>query len=77
MSLPLFANFITVAVLSALFIYSFIKVPIKCDQNDCNGLASIEVSPEVEGTFLRHILVKGHRCDKCDHLIKMPKGSRR
>lgn len=77
MSLSLVAASLAVGILSALFIYSFIKMPIKCDQANCNGLASIEVSPEVANSFLRHIMVRGHRCNKCGHLIEMPKGTRR
>ena len=71
--ISIFLAFIIIATLSALFVYSFVKLPMKCDQSDCDGISKIEVAPEVQESFLRHILVKGHRCNKCNHLIKMPK----
>jgi hypothetical protein len=75
--ISVFLAFFVIAVLSVIFICSFVKMPMKCDQVDCNGIATVEVSPEIKDSFLRHILVKGHCCGKCSHLIEMPKGSRR
>lgn len=76
-SIPMFLAFLIIGALSMLFIFSFTKTPMKCDQFNCDGIAVIEVSPEAETSFLKHILVQGHRCSKCNHLIKMPKGKRR
>jgi hypothetical protein len=74
--LSFFLAFLIIGVLSVAFIFSFIKIPMKCDQLNCVGIANIEVSEEVKDTFLRHIIVKGHRCNNCNHLIELPKGPR-
>lgn len=55
----------------------FQKVSFMCDQKGCAGTAELEINSNLHDKWYRHFLISGHRCNQCQHFIKMPKGQRR
>lgn len=53
----------------------FLKVPFKCDQKGCNGMARLVTYSAFDEKWFRHLFVTGHRCDTCKHFIRLPKTS--
>ncbi len=65
-----------VVISIAIPIRLFLVVPIRCDQNGCGGVAHLEAQKGVDNKLLKLLLLTGHRCRKCNHLIKFPQRNR-
>jgi len=72
--LPLIFGFLLLPII-VVPMCLFQKVPMKCDQAECKGVAKLECGEIAKGKWYRHLLLSGHRCDKCEHLIPMPKNN--
>ncbi len=72
-----FVQFLLVAPAIALIFVFLQKMPMRCDQDACEGVCMPEYSASIQNVVLTHLLIKGHRCSRCGHLIKIPKGRRR
>ncbi|HDZ9234297.1 TPA: hypothetical protein RUZ15_003442 [Vibrio cholerae] len=59
-----------VVIFTAIPIRLFLMIPIKCDQNGCEGVAHLEAHKGVDNKLLKLILLTGHRCSECNNLIK-------
>lgn len=54
---------------------TFQLIPKKCDQDNCDGLAKFYANPDHKNWLLKRFKFKGHKCEKCGHIIEPPKGS--
>ncbi len=70
---PLFLSFLIATTISITMAVFLQKIPMKCDQDECNGIAALEYKPEINNKILKQLLIKGHKCNTCGHLIKPPK----
>jgi len=77
LGLPVFGIFITSIVVIFLPTFQFIKRPMRCDQVDCIGAAHIQRTPLENTRWYSLYLSKGHVCDTCNHLIRLPREVRR
>ncbi|CAA0099484.1 Uncharacterised protein [BD1-7 clade bacterium] len=71
--IPMFVSFILGIPTIFIPVCLFLKVPFKCDQKNCNGAAILQINREFAGKWYRHFLVSGHRCNTCNHFIKLPR----
>ncbi|AGH81643.1 hypothetical protein PCNPT3_08525 [Psychromonas sp. CNPT3] len=71
--LPLFVGFFIDIPLIFIPLILFLKIPFRCDQKGCKGVAKLEIHEELLDKWYRYFLMSGHRCNKCDHFIKLPR----
>ena len=71
--IPMFISFFIGIPIIFIPMSLFLKVPFMCDQKGCKGSAKIEINDNFVGKWYRHFLASGHRCNKCNHFIKLPK----
>ncbi|WP_138552923.1 hypothetical protein [Pseudoalteromonas rubra] len=75
--IPGMAGFILIKVILPVLLcvvlrYLFFKsVSVSCDKPTCNGKGVLESETElVDNPVIRAVMIKGHRCTKCQHLIQ-------
>jgi hypothetical protein len=76
LDLPLFVGFLLCIPTVYVPLVVFLKVPFICDQKGCNGSAQLLINEHFREKWYRHFLLSGHKCNKCNHFIKLPKTSR-
>ena len=73
---PMFVIFLSAIPLVLFPLFQFIKLPMKCDQSGCNGTASICLSTQEFKRWYSLYLTRGHVCETCGHLIKLPRNTK-
>jgi hypothetical protein len=72
---PLFVGFLLGIPIIYIPLVMFLKVPFICDQKGCYGSAQLVINENLQGKWYRHFLLTGHKCNQCNHVIKLPKTS--
>ena len=73
LDVPMFVGFLIGIPVIFIPMALFLKVPMGCDQKGCDGTARLEMNPHFAGKWFQHFLVSGHRCDTCNHFIRLPR----
>ncbi len=74
---PLLLIFLGSVAGSVVPISMFISKPMRCDQDNCYGIATLVLPKKELRKWYSVLRSPGHECTRCSHLIKIPRYRRR